>query len=51
MFSFVEGNITSVMTCLVSKVDFFPVLSVVQSIFIRPGEGGDGYRYTVSFVV
>ena len=39
---FFEGTITRFMTCLVSKIDYFQVLSMVQSIFIRLGEGGGG---------
>ena len=27
------------MTCLISKIDYFQVLSMVQSIFIRLGQG------------
>lgn len=27
------------MTCLISKIDYFQVLSMVQSIFIRLGDG------------
>ena len=29
---------------LVSKIDYFQILSMVQSIFIRLGEGEEGYR-------
>ena len=32
------------MTCLVSKIDYFQVLSMVQSIFIRLAKGEEGYR-------
>ena len=35
------------MTCLVSKIDYFQVLSMVQSIFIRLGEGEPGKKITV----
>ena len=36
------------MTCLVSKIDCFLALSIVQSICIHLLEGEEGYRDTVS---
>ena len=36
---------------LVSKIDYFQVLSMVQSVFICLGEGEEGYYKTASFVV
>ena len=39
------------MTCLVSKIDYFQILPMVQSIFIQLGEGEEGYRNAASLVV
>ena len=39
------------MTRLVSKIDYFQVLSMVQSFFIHLGEGTEGYRNSASRVV
>ena len=39
------------MTCLISKNDYFQVLSMVRSIFIRISEWEEAYRNTALFVV
>ena len=49
---FFEGNMTRVMNCLISKTDYFQVLSKVHCLFsfVR-WTGEEGYCNTTSFFV